>query len=118
MKKLDTESFDEHTPLPLGLPRSYWISLRDYRQVDSAEGLRLPILILQGERDYQVTMRDFAIWQSALKKKSNVRFKSYPALNHLFMKGAGKPAPEEYMRRGTVDEEVTSDIADFILSVP
>lgn len=118
LKKLDTESFDEHTPLPLGLPRSYWISLRDYRQVDSAEGLRLPILILQGERDYQVTMRDFAIWQSALKKKSNVRFKSYPALNHLFMKGTGKPAPEEYMRRGTVDEEVTSDIADFILSVP
>jgi len=56
------------------------------------------ILILQGERDYQVTMKDFALWRAGLKGRSSVTFKSYPKLNHLFLEGEGKSLPAEYSK--------------------
>jgi hypothetical protein len=35
------------------------------------------MLILQGERDYQVTMEDFANWRKALSSRKDVRFMAY-----------------------------------------
>ncbi len=74
----------------------------------------MPMLILQGERDYQVTMTDFGNWKSALGSRKDVVFKSYPSLNHLFMSGQGKPGPSEYDVSGHVDEAVINDIAKWI----
>ena len=37
-----------------------------------AKDLNARILILQGERDYQITMEDFEDWKKALKKKKQV----------------------------------------------
>jgi fermentation-respiration switch protein FrsA (DUF1100 family) len=71
-------------------------------------------LILQGERDYQVTMGDFQRWKAALPSKQNVAFKSYPKLNHLFVEGNGKSAPAEYDVPGHVAEDVINDIANWI----
>jgi hypothetical protein len=34
----------------------------------------MAMLILQAERDYQVTMEDFAVWKKALAGRSNVTF--------------------------------------------
>jgi hypothetical protein len=39
--------------------------------------LGMPQLILQDERDYQVTMEDFKKWNAVLAKNSNVTLKSY-----------------------------------------
>jgi hypothetical protein len=33
------------------------------------------MLFLQGERDFQVTMRDFDLWKSALVGRSNATFR-------------------------------------------
>lgn len=83
-------------------------------QVEAACGLNLPMLILQGERDYQVTMTDFRLWQEALKNKENVAYCSYPSLNHLFLEGEGKSTPQEYMKKGSMPQQVIDDIARFI----
>ncbi|MBK9062432.1 MAG: hypothetical protein IPL89_04450 [Acidobacteria bacterium] len=40
-------------------------------------GLGIPVLVLQGGRDYQVSMKDFAGWQRALKDVSRTAFRSY-----------------------------------------
>ena len=56
------------------------------------------MLILQGERDYQVTMQDFAGWRRALGSRKDVTFISYPKLNHCFIEGAGKCTPAEIDR--------------------
>ncbi len=73
------------------------------------------MLILQGERDYQVTMEDFEIWQNKLAGGSNVTFVSYPALNHLFIPGQGKSTPSEYMdKQKHVSAEVIQDISTWI----
>jgi dienelactone hydrolase len=97
--------------LPLGIPAFYWGSLRTYDAVGTAARLQMPLLVLQGERDYQVTMDDFAGWKKALSSRTNATLKSYPALNHLFMEGKGKSRPDEYDQPGHVAKEVVDDIA-------
>jgi dienelactone hydrolase len=96
-------------------PSSYWIDLRGYDPPAAASRLKQPMLVLQGERDYQVTMDDFAAWQRALGARANVQLKSYPALNHLFIAGSGPSAPAEYNQAGHVDETVVRDIAAWIV---
>ena len=95
-------------------PVSYVLDLRGYDPPAAATALRLPMFVLQGERDYQVTMDDFAAWRAALGSRSDVRFASYPSLNHLFMAGTGPSTPAEYRVEGHVDEAVVRDIAAWV----
>jgi hypothetical protein len=82
--------------------------------VATAKNLTIAMLFLQGERDYQATMQDFNLWQTALAGKENVTMKSYPTLNHLFMSGSGAPNSEEYLTFNNVDEEVIFDIVSWM----
>ncbi|MES2130843.1 MAG: DUF3887 domain-containing protein [Bacteroidota bacterium] len=100
--------------LPLDLPSFYWQSLSKYKQVEVAKKLKQPILVLQGERDYQVTMRDYALWKEQLGADPKNNFISYPGLNHLFMKGEGKSLPAEYEKQGNMDGKVITDMIDWI----
>jgi uncharacterized protein len=101
--------------LVLNAPPSYWLDLRGYDPPAAAAAQKVPLLVLQGERDYQVTMEEFAAWQGALAARRDVTSKSYPALNHLFLPGAGKSLPPEYDTASHVDEQVIVDIARWIL---
>jgi dienelactone hydrolase len=98
----------------LGAPRSYWQDLATYDPVVIAESLNIPLLILQGERDYQVTMTDFARWNETFFDDSSVTLKTYPALNHLFIAGTGIPTNTEYLLEEHVAEDVIVDIVSWI----
>jgi len=100
--------------MPLGMPASYILDLRSYHPEQVARELKQPLLILQGERDYQVTMEDFATWKSALAGKKNVEFRNYPKLNHLFMPGEGVSTDEEYAKPGHLSRGVVEDVAVWI----
>jgi dienelactone hydrolase len=100
--------------LILGAPASYWLDLRGYDPPAAAARLSQPMLVLQGERDYQVTMDEFAKWRAVLASKSNVKLQSFPALNHLFVAGTGKSLPAEYQTPGHVSEGVVRAIAEWI----
>jgi uncharacterized protein len=100
--------------LPFGLSSAYWQSFVSYDQLKTSKKVKQPILILQGERDYQVTMVDFNLWKKELEGDSKNQFKSYPKLNHMFMPGEGKCVPEEYNKPNNVDEEVIRDISDWV----
>ena len=80
-------------PSALGVPLSYWADLNQYDPVKTAASLTIPILILQGGRDYQVTTDDFSRFQSALEGHRNATLRLLPALNHLFMSGVGRSTP-------------------------
>jgi dienelactone hydrolase len=95
-------------------PESYWKDLDSYNPAQVAAKLKMPMLILQGERDYQVTMADLKGWRDALADRKDVTIKSYPTLNHLFMVGEGKATPSEYERPGHVADFVLDDIAAWI----
>jgi len=98
----------------LGAPRSYWADLATYDPVVTAESLLIPLLILQGTRDYQVTMTDFAGWNETFYGTPSVTLRTYPSLNHFFIAGTGVPTNAEYLIEGHVAEEVISDIAYWI----
>jgi fermentation-respiration switch protein FrsA (DUF1100 family) len=100
--------------MPLGQAAAYWLSVRDLRPVETALKVKQPLLILQGGRDYQVTMNDFDGWKKALAGRAGVTLKSYPRLNHLFAEGEGKAKPVEYQKEGHVSREVIDEIAAWV----
>jgi dienelactone hydrolase len=107
---------DQDVALPTGgtLKGAYFLDARGYDPPTVAKALSCRILVLQGERDYQVTMKDFDGWKVALAQKAGAVLRSYPSLNHLFIAGAGTPTPSEYEHPGHIDGVVVGDIADFI----
>lgn len=100
----------------LGAYAEYWLDLRNYDPPEAAKNIQQPMLILQGGRDYQVTIEDFKGWKKALSLRKDVEFKLYPKLNHLFIEGEGKSTPTDYSKSGHVAKNVIDDIADWIKS--
>jgi hypothetical protein len=100
-----------------GAPASYWLDLRGYDPPAAAAHVKQPMLVLQGGRDYQVTMGEFSRWKSALANRADVSFQSYDTLNHLFVAGTGKSVPAEYNTPGHVSEAVVRDIATWIMAL-
>jgi dienelactone hydrolase len=103
-------------PVLMGLPLAYLLDLKGYDPLAAAKRLAIPMLFLQGERDFQVTMKDFDLWKSALGGRSNATFRSYPALNHLFFAGEGKSSPAEYRVPGNFSAEAMGGIANWLLA--
>jgi len=101
--------------LPFGLPRAYlsqWLALDPLKDVTAGT---YPVLLVQGARDYQVTVPDdFAVWMGRFGSDPRFTFKRYPGLNHLLMQGEGRSTPAEYERDGHVSEAVVADIARWI----
>lgn len=120
-KLVDSEELSLSTPpgdLPFGMPPAYWLDLRAYDPVAVASTLDKPMLILQGERDYQVTVADDLIgWQNGLGDRSDVTIRIYPADDHMFVAGQGQSTTADYMRPQHIDAEVIGDIADWLTQV-
>lgn len=96
-------------------PQSYWWSLHRYHQLAVAKSLSMPMLILQGKADFQVSpQQDFARWKNVLAHQRRVRFHLYPGLNHLFMPAGKTQTPADYQKPAHVDAAVIADIAAWI----
>jgi len=93
---------------------NYWRYLANYEPQKMVLSIKQPMLVLQGERDYQVTMKDFQVWKNCLQNKQNVSYQSFPGLNHLFLKAEGAPNPAEYMQPGNVSFEVIQAITEWL----
>lgn len=102
---------------PLGVPAAYWLSLRDLKTAENAAALDIPILIMQGGKDFQVSAEvDYLAWKKALGNKDNVNYKLYDNLNHLFMPSVlgGKLDIAEYDTPGEIPDQVITDIVDWL----
>jgi len=114
VQKIKKLNITENDPL-LNLPKSYWEYLSTYEPIETAQNLTVPLLLLQGKRDYQVTYEDdFLVWQNTFNSTSRVSFQTYESLNHLFISGSGTPTNTEYLSPGNVDESVINDIENWI----
>ncbi|WP_326770415.1 alpha/beta hydrolase family protein [Streptomyces sp. NBC_01591] len=115
---VDSAELTPSTPavdLPFGLPAPYWLELRDYDPVAIAAGLGKPMLILQGGRDYQVTVADDLVrWQAGLADRPEADIRVHEADNHLFFPGTGPSTPAEYGTPQHVDPAVIADITDWL----
>ena len=98
----------------------YFKELGDHAAADYLIPLQKPILIMQGEKDFQVKVdQDFAAYQEMLQGKQNVTFRLYENLNHAFVPsvyGNIAKASAEYNVEQHIGEEVITDIANWILA--
>jgi dienelactone hydrolase len=115
---VDSPALSPQTPaaeLPFGWPASYWLDLRADDPPATAAALAKPMLILQGGRDYQVTVdEDLPGWRAHLADRPDVAIRVYAADNHLFFPGSGPPTPDEYEPAQHVDPAVVADIAGWL----
>ena len=101
--------------LLLGVPVRYWRSLEQYAGDHFLDAIDLPLLILQGDADFQVYADvDYPLWQEALAGRDNVTFCLYEGLNHLMMPTQGLRDTTEYVTPSHVRADVIADIADFV----
>jgi dienelactone hydrolase len=117
-RNVDSPDLSTETPdaeLPFGVPAPYWLDLRGYDPVRVAAGLSQPMLLVQGGRDYQVTVADdLSRWQAGLGGRPEVTIRVYPADNHFFFPGDGPSSPAELAAAQYLDPEVVADVGDWL----
>lgn len=114
--KIKSPSLSDKTPkaMLMGASAAYWKSVMAYNQVTTAKSLKLPMFIINGGRDYQVTVKEYEAWKKELAGKANVQFMLYPKLNHLFLEGDKRSEPKEYEVPGHIPQYVIDDLVKFI----
>lgn len=109
---IDLSADTPSTELPFGLPASFWLDLRTYEPVATAAKLDVPILVLQGGRDYQVTVADdLPAWRAGLP---DATIKVLDADNHFFFPGTGPSTMADYQLPGHVDPAVVTTITTWL----
>lgn len=99
----------------IGFPLVYQQSVKRHAGENFLKELDIPMLILQGSVDFQVSPTiDFGLYQEILGDRENVTFRFYEGLNHLMMEGEIRDV-SDYQEKKEVDSQVIQDIADFIL---
>ena len=97
----------------------YFKEMGEHPTSDYLIRLEKPILVLQGEKDFQAKVDpDFLGYQALLAGKNNVTFKLYENLNHAFVPsvyGSLLQAKKEYNIEQHIGEEVIADVAGWIL---
>ena len=101
-----------------GMTLYYFKEMGDHPASDYLLNLTKPVLILQGEKDFQATVKDdYWEYQKLLEGKKNVQFHLYENLNHAFVPAISENimmAKQEYKPRRDVDSKVIEDIALWI----
>ena len=96
----------------------YFKEMGEHSAADYLEKLEKPILIMQGEKDFQATVeKDFEAYKQLLLYKSNITFRLYENLNHAFVPsvyGNIMKAKQEYNKEQHIGEDVIADIANWI----
>jgi uncharacterized protein len=98
----------------LGIPFAYWRDWADHDGRDVARTFDRPILLLHGDRDYQVVDEDLALWTNALRGVATATVRSLRGLNHGLMRDSGPVGPMQYRRLVHVDANVISMLARFV----
>jgi predicted esterase len=102
------------TMLPFGAKPKYWLMDRNYKVLDEAKKLALPMYVLQGGRDYNVTKKDYDLWVNAMQGKTNFKSYWFEDLDHMFFEGTGMAKPEDAMKPNHVSKKLTDKINEII----
>ena len=88
----------------------------DYDGRPTAARVRAPVLILHGEKDYQVPVAEAEKTAAAIRAGGNrdVTVRVFPGLNHLFLPDGGFGLSYEKLPSYVVSSEVMGALADWI----
>ena len=101
-----------------GSPQSYWLDWASRDGVSMAKKFGRPVLVMRGDRDFQVEDVDLDTWRKGLDGVPYTEVVSMPKLNHLFMAGEGEPNAAEYNVAKHADPSVIDKLSAFVLAPP
>ena len=85
---LDVEEEDLMQDVIFGRTTAFWV---DFLEIDCAEYLKevqKPVLILQGENDYMITMdADYSVWQEEMEDEIEALIKSDASVERFLLAG-------------------------------
>ena len=109
---------DPTKDLPIPIPLSYLKDLYDHDPVTVAAKLDVPMLFVQGKRDWQVGMQDFVRWQTGLegsKAIEKAEWKVYDDVGHvLTVVDEKQHGTFQYDGPAHVKDELVKDVIDFM----
>ena len=101
-----------------GVTAYYFKDIGEHTIEAYLDNLHKPIMIMQGEKDFQASAnKDFESYRELLSDKNNVTFKLYENLNHAFVPsvyGNIMKTKQEYNIEQHIGDNVIIDIANFI----
>jgi len=104
-----------------GVTLYYYKEMNRHSTVEYLHKLRKPMLIMHGEKDFQLDVeKDFEAYKTHLKLNPNVTYKLYENLNHVFVPsvyGTINKMAQEYSVEQHIGEDVIADIANWIKEV-
>ncbi|MBC8086457.1 MAG: alpha/beta hydrolase [Phycisphaerae bacterium] len=118
-KLAPADSFDIQPIRGLGgTSPKYWIDINAPTPATVLKSLRLPVLVLQGMRDFEMPAASLAGWIAAVGPRSNLTVRRYETLSHTFTEGSAIPGPADYVKGQAVNAQVIADMAQWIKSSP
>jgi uncharacterized protein len=94
----------------------WWSFFLDYDGRATAARVRAPVLVLHGEKDYQVPVAEAEKLAAAVRSGGNrdVTVRVFPGTNHLFLPDAGAGFSYEKLTSYTVPAPILGAIADWL----
>lgn len=111
----EKDSFDIQPMRGLGgTSPKYWLDMNTPDPATVVRSLKLPVLVLQGMRDFEMPAANLDEWLKAVGPRRNLTVKQYPTLSHTFTESTGIPSSADYAKPQTVSAQVLVDIAEWI----
>jgi dienelactone hydrolase len=111
----EKDSFDIQPMRGLGgTSPKYWLDMNTPDPASVVRSLKLPILVLQGMRDFEMPAANLDAWLKAVGPRRNLTVKQYPTLSHTFTETTGTPSSADYAKPQIVSSQVLVDIAEWI----
>ena len=76
----------------------------------------IPLMFLQGDKDYETPLKYFEKWQSLLTGRAHTAYHQYKSLGHYLFTGSAEPSAKDYDVKQTVSSAVISDISNWCVS--
>lgn len=100
--------------LPLELNYEYLVHLDKFSAIDNLKSSDIPVLIVNGGHDYQVTLRDFELWKKGLENKNNIKFELIENVNHIYGITDKMSVPTDYRIYRPISPELFEDLIKWI----
>ncbi|MBO4395963.1 MAG: hypothetical protein J5819_06420 [Eubacterium sp.] len=76
-----------------------------------------PLMLLQGERDYETPLSQFERWQTLFTGRSHTDYHQYRELGHYLWPGSAEPSAADYDAPNSVSNQAIGDIANWCAEV-
>ncbi len=114
LSTLDAQMPDDE--VRMGLPGKFWKSMNKYLGMKYIDEVKMPVLVLQGDKDVQVYAElEYPVWQEAAQKHDNIQCHLIENASHLFLpvKATGDKR-QKYVDEYAVASHVVPDVIDLI----